>query len=455
MDKDVSSCPFCFSPKSFIEEVDEEINEQKNVFLHAVKVSEENPGIMRDNTKCIDCGLCRDTCKNMCGLDFLEDTSRCLSCGQCVLTCPTNALKPKNSYLKVKELLKNKIGICYTSPAVRVSIGEFYGYPAGSFMQGKLIALLKKLGFKYVFDTTFGADLTIMEEATELVAHLKNNSDEPLFSSCCPAWVKYAHNECPELEQFISTCKSPIAMQGAVIEKYFLPKIKKKKEDVITVAITPCTAKKMEIKLEGIFGTDEVITISELVEWAKMEGINFNSLEDLEYDSLFGEGSGAGVIFGASGGVCEAALRTAYHLITNKDLESIEFNDVRGLKNVKEASILIDGEEVNVLVVHKIKELSKVLEKLKEREKTYHFIEVMNCEGGCVGGGGQPKTNEDTALKVKEARALGLYSRDSSKKLRLSYQNPDIIRIYSEYLKYPGSDIAKEILHKCKESVKN
>ena len=394
--KDVSSCPFCFSSKDFIYEVDKEVNEQKEVFLNAVKISEDNYGVMRDNTKCIDCGICRETCNLMCGLDFKNDTSRCLACGQCITTCPTNALRPKDSYLRVKELLKNKIGICYTSPAVRVSIGENYGYEAGSFMQGKLVALLKKLGFKYVFDTTFGADLTVMEEATELVNHLKNGDSGPMFSSCCPAWVKYAQNECPELVQNISTCKSPIAMQGAIIEKYFLPKINVRKEDVVTVAITPCTAKKMEIKLEGIFGTDEVVTVLELASWAKMDGIDFKNLADEEYDNLFKEGSGAGVIFGMTGGVCEATLRTTYHLMTGKDLEQLVFEDVRGLKNVKEASIDIDGFKVNVLVVHKIKELSKVIEKIKLREKDYHFVEVMNCEGGCVGGGGQPKIFGDS-----------------------------------------------------------
>ena len=206
----------------------------------------------------------------------------------------------------------------------------------------------------------------------------------------------------------------------------------------------------MEIKLEGIFGTDEVITVSELVSWAKLEGIDFSTLPDSEYDNLFGEGSGAGTIFGATGGVCEAVLRTAYYLMTNKELTNLEFLDVRGLKNVKEASVIIDNQEINVLVVHKIKELKKALELLKE--KNYHFIEVMNCEGGCVGGGGQPKTDN---IKTKEQRALGLYNRDSNVKIRCSYQNPDIIKIYQEYLKYPGSNLAKEILHKCQDSVKN
>ena len=222
---DVECCPFCFSPKEFIIEVDSDIETHKNIFSNAVKLDESNLGVVRDVSKCIDCGICRETCLKMCGLAFGNDTSRCLSCGQCIMTCPTNALKPRNSYLKVKALLKNKIGICYTSPATRVSIGESFGYEAGSFMQGKLISLLRKLGFKYVFDTTFGADLTVMEETLELINHLKSDKYEPMFSSCCPAWVKYAQKEIPDLIPYISTCKSPITMHGAIIEKFFLIKM--------------------------------------------------------------------------------------------------------------------------------------------------------------------------------------------------------------------------------------
>ncbi len=448
--KDAQFCPFCLSSKDFIDEVDKEILEHKNLLNNAVNIDLDNPGIVRDVTKCIDCGICKETCENMCGLSFGNDTSLCLSCGQCIMTCPTNALQPRNAYLKVKKLLESKVGICFTSPATRVSIGESFGYEVGSFMQSKLVSLLRKLGFKYVFDTTFGADLTVMEEATELVNHLKNGSNKPMFSSCCPAWVKYAHNEYSFLNSFISTCKSPIAMQSAIIEKYFLPKMNLVKENVICVAITPCTAKKMEIKLDGIYGCDEVITVSELISWTKLANIDFKSLPDSDYDNLFGEGSGSGVIFGASGGVCQATLRTSYYLMTNKQLDKIDFYDVKGLKNVKEASIIMGDIQVNALVVHKIKELKKVLDLLKE--KTYHFIEVMNCEGGCVGGGGEPKTD---SLEIKEKRALALYKHDKEAKIRFSYQNPDIIKIYQDYLQYPGSDIAKEILHLCQDNVKN
>lgn len=397
-------CPMCYGPKlMFAPWQEQEIIKSTRIYEHAVKVSLNNPGIVRDDSKCIDCGICKQTCHTKCGLIFNENSDECLSCGQCILTCPTNALKPRSAITKIKEeLASGKKGICYTSPATRVSIGEIFGYPEGSFLQGKLIALLRSLGFTYVFDTTFGADLTVMEEATELVDRLTNGGVLPMFSSCCPAWIKYCETKYPEFIPNLSSCKSPIAMQGAITKDYFLPKENLLEDEIFTVAITPCTAKKMEIMKDDIYGTDYVLTIQELGEWALEEKIDFQSLIDDVYDSLFSEGSGSGVIFGNTGGVTEATLRTVHYLLTNEEAkELITLKTVHGLEKIKEATLVINQIPIHVAVVHQISVLPKLLEKIKNGECNYHFIEVMNCAGGCIGGGGQPKLD---SLKEKEGK---------------------------------------------------
>lgn len=448
---DTYVCPMCYSPKSLFRIVDSsKIEKEVRVFQYAVKIDKENPGVQKDDDKCIDCGICKQTCMKRCGEKISSDPSLCLSCGQCILTCPTGALKPRSAIQKVQDALSSgKTLICYTSPATRVSIGEAFGYPPGTFLKGKLVALLKRLGFHYVFDTTFGADLTVMEEATEFVERIQNNGPFPMFSSCCPAWVKYCEQMAPEFQKNLSSCKSPIAMQGAVIERTFLKDLNKEKSEVLTVAITPCTAKKMEVLKESIFGTDEVLTIQELVSWAKEEKILFQDLEEEEFDLFFQEGSGAGTIFGTTGGVCEAALRTAYHILTGEDMEikSLEFHEDMELENVKEATIVIDSIPIHVAVIHKISAVKPLFEAIKSGRRNYHFIEVMNCENGCVGGGGQPKLDVEEERALKKERGNALLAQDQKSTLRYSYQNKDVLRLYEQYLDYPGSPKAKELLH--------
>jgi len=447
-------CPLCFvtkemfAPYKKIESSEEQ--ESKKIFKNAVLFSEDNLGIEKDNSKCIDCGLCKTTCLERCGLNFEEKTDQCLTCGQCIMTCPTGALRPKRSIELVKSAMKKgKKMICYLSPAVRVSIGEIFGYQPGTFMKEELIGLLRKLGFQFVLDTTFGADLTVMEEAYELKDRLTNNGCLPMFTSCCPAWVKYAETFYPELIPHLSTCKSPIGMQGEMVKNYFAKKIGLSKEDIFNVAITPCTAKKFEIKRTEVPGTDAVITVSELADWIKEEKISLEKITKSDFDSLLGEGSGAGTIFGNTGGVMEAALRTLYYAMTgeNYDQKDLSFQEVRGYDNVKEATISIAGQSFKVAVVHRISTAKKLLEEVKNGTSPYTFIEIMNCQGGCIGGGGQPKYAEGLEIITKEQRMKGLYDRDQDVAIKTSYQNPDIEKIYQDFLGKPNSEIAHHYLH--------
>lgn len=424
--------------------------EEKTTFEKAIYIAKDNPAIERIDEKCIDCGICTNTCRQRENIENTSNKSICINCGQCVQTCPTGAIVPKQDKNKLKEAIKNKkICIAYTSPSVRVALGDEFGMEYGEFVQGKLVTALRKIGFKYVLDVTFGADLTIMEEANELVERVKNNGVLPMFTSCCPSWVKYAEIFYPEILDHISTCKSPIGMQGQIVKNYFIQKHNLNKEDVFCVAITPCTAKKYEISRKEIDGTDLVITTKELADIIKEEKIDFANLEDGNYDSLLQEASGAGMIFGNTGGVMEAALRTAYYILTGKELdkEKIEFKEVRGMKNVKEATIDINGINLNIAIIHKMSSAIPILEQVKNGTSKYHYIEIMNCVGGCIGGGGQPKFKLGEEIQIKEKRIESLYNRDRNDKIRCSHQNPEIIKLYEEFLEKPLSKKSEELLH--------
>ena len=440
------NCPMCGVPKNLFNRV-EKIEEEK-ILKNAVAIDKDNVAIKRIIDRCIDCGLCKQTCIIKEGMDFDMNSELCLYCGQCIQSCPVKALVSRpnfNDVLKAKKAGK-KI-VAYTSPSVRASIGEIFN-KYGSFEQEKMIGLLRMLDFDYVFDTTFAADLTIMEEASELVDRIKNNKKLPMFTSCCPAWVKYAEQFYPELIDNISTCKSPIGMMGPVVKKYFTKENNMNEDDIYTVAITPCTAKKYEIRKDEITGTDLVITVNELADIIKEKNIKYDDIPNSQFDSFFKEGSGAGVIFGNTGGVMEAALRTAYYLITNKDLSSeVVFNDVRGYDNVKEAEIKIGELELSVAVIHQMSSAKDILEDVKNNNSKYDFIEIMNCCGGCIGGGGQPLTILNKADDIKKQRIETLYKRDYDSNFKSSYQNPDIKKIYRDFLQHPLSDKSKELLH--------
>ena len=435
-----------------------------------VPIEKENPSICRDEAKCIKCGMCKNVCADVIGVHdtyTLEQTGGkaiCIHCGQCANVCPPASITEVYEYPAVREAVKDpdKIVIVSTSPSVRAALGEEFGMPAGTFVQGKMVALLRALGADYVLDTNFAADLTIMEEASELIERITEGTKPlPQFTSCCPAWVKFAETYYPELLPHISSAKSPIGMQGPTIKTYFAKKMGIAPEKIVNVALTPCTAKKFEIRREEMNAAgkylgkpemrdmDQVITTRELALWAKEEGIDFAALPDSDYDRIMGEASGAGVIFGNTGGVMEAALRTAYEFITRERAPEELYNlqPVRGYEGIREASINVGGITVNVAVVYGTANARKMIERIKQGEKQYHFIEVMTCPGGCIGGGGQPRDLMADADEIRKSRIESLYGRDEAMTLRLSHENTEIKALYEEFYGKPLSELAEQMLH--------
>ncbi|SEQ11205.1 NADP-reducing hydrogenase subunit HndD [Lachnospiraceae bacterium RM5] len=439
------------------------------------------PGLVRDTTKCILCGRCIERCKNAHGLGILgfenrgfetfvapaEDRSfadsPCIQCGQCVNVCPTGALMENSEITKIDEAFKSgKHVIVQAAPAVRAALGEEFGYPIGTPVTGKMIAALRRLGFERVYDVNFGADLTIMEEGTELLGRLTNGGVLPMITSCSPGWINYAEYNYGDLLPHLSSCKSPHQMQGAVIKSYWAEQNGIDPKDVFVVSVMPCVAKKFEKereqeKVNGIADVDAVITTRELARMIKRSGILFNKLPDEEWDQdIMGDYTGAGVIFGVTGGVMEAALRTVYFKLTGKEKEGIEFKEVRGHEaGIREASIDINGTVVNVALASGMKSAKVLLDEIKEGKSKYHFIEIMGCPGGCINGGGQPYVrscflpNEDDDIldTYKEKRANALYSEDERQVIRQSHNNPQIKELYDKFLGEPNSHKAHELLH--------
>lgn len=426
----------------------------------ALPVASDNPAIKKDASKCIQCGYCVRVCRNdvtVARMYELGITKKpiCINCGQCANYCPTESISEKLDYMKVMQLLKDKSKTVVFSfaPAVRVALGEEFGIEPGVNVYKKIIAALRNIGAKYVFDITFSADLTIMEEAMELVNRIKEGKNLPMFTSCCPAWVKYVEIFYPELIPNLSTCKSPIAMQGSTIKTYFAKMKNINSDDLINVVIAPCTAKKYEIKRRELNvtrrDTDFILTTRELALMIKKNNIDFLHLDNSEFDSPLGLGSSAGVIFGNTGGVAEAALRTAYHYITDKDLDdnSLTFSKVRGMSGIKETEVIIGDKAIKVAVANGMKNAKILIDKIKSGTVNYQFVEVMNCTGGCIAGGGQPKLTLMDMKSAKQKRIDGLYSEDSKMKKRVSYKNPDIIKIYKDFYGEVGSSLAHQYLH--------
>lgn len=439
-------CPKCGVDKSMFEEIIED--------SARVPIEESNPSITRISNKCINCGMCLKTCKLQTGIEYDIKTHKpiCINCGACRIACPTSALSQKYDYKDVDDLIKNtnKTVVVLTSPAVRVSLGEEFNLEPGSFVEGKMVSALKQLGFDYVFDTTFGADLTSVEEANELIERISKNENLPMFTSCCPAWVKYMEIYHPTKLNHLSTCKSPIAMECALIKNYFSKVINKEKDDIITVALTPCTAKKYEASREELDDLDYVITTSELALYLREENIDFVSLKDSKFDDMFSKGTSSGTIFGTSGGVMTSALRAAYYLLTKKDPEEnfINFENLTSNENIKEATITINDKVINVAIINGLKNVFPILESIENGEKIkYDFIEVMNCTGGCIAGGGQPLTLLSKLDEIKEKRSNGLLNEDKNSNNKLSYKNKDIINIYENYLEGIGSTKSHLLLH--------
>ena len=429
-----------------------------------------NKSIVRDLNKCIMCRRCETACNEVQTVGVLSgigrgfnavvgpadlmplDETKCTFCGQCVSVCPVGALTAQSSRYNVWTMLNDssKTVVVQTAPAVRVAIGEEFGMEPGSIATGKLVSALRMLGFDKVFDTDFAADLTIMEETTEFIERVKKNENLPILTSCCPGWVKFFEHQFPEFIYMPSTARSPQQMFGAIAKSYYAEKIGVKREDMIVVSIMPCLAKKYEANREelGRAGTpdvDVVLSTRELADMFKEAGIALDKLEESDYDNPLGESTGAGIIFGASGGVLEAALRTAADWLSGEDVQEIDFTAVRGLEGVKEATVNVAGLELKAAITSGLGNARKILEKIKRGEAQYHIIEIMACPGGCLNGGGQPYSAHDCGILEKRREAI--YAADKNKTIRKSHQNPDIIKLYDEYLKKPGSHLAHELLH--------
>ncbi|MFL0251314.1 ferredoxin hydrogenase [Clostridium neuense] len=437
-------------------------------------IEDRSNAIVLDRSKCVLCGRCVAACKKYTQTESIKfikkdgqrvvgtendvsfDDSNCLLCGQCVIACPVAALKEKSHTEKVKAALADpkKHVVVAMAPAVRTAMGELFNMGFGKDVTGKLYTALRTLGFDKIFDINFGADMTIMEEATELLQRVKNNGPFPMFTSCCPAWVRLAQNYYPDLLKNLSSAKSPQQIFGTATKTYYPSITGINPEDVYTVTIMPCNDKKYEADLEamevnGLRQIDAVLTTRELAKMIKDAKIKFAELEDSEHDPAMGEYSGAGVIFGATGGVMEAALRTAKDFAENAELENVEYTQVRGLEGIKEATVEIAGNNYNVAVINGAANFFEFMKSGKMDEKQYHFIEVMACPGGCVNGGGQPHVNAETrsAVDYRTLRASVLYNQDKNLPKRKSHKNPAIVKMYESYFGKPGEGLAHKLLH--------
>ena len=414
----------------------------------AVKIAFDNIAIQRIEEQCINCGRCKTICEDFVGVKYDHMKAKeavCINCGQCILNCPVGALIPKYDYKRVLNYLHDteKIVTISIAPAVRTSIGEGFNQDPGTFLEKELVGALKMAGFDYVFDVTFGADLTIMEEATELIRRKEAKENLPMFTSCCPSWVKYLEIYHPSLLNHLSTTKSPIACQSAIINTYFSKMQNIAKSAIINVVVVPCTAKKFEIKRTEM-GMDIALTTSELVLLLKESNIDISKVKPKEFDSILAKGSGAGLIFGSSGGVLEAVLRCANYFLTGEEKEELfDFEAIRGDNKVKKATVNLGKYSLKVAAVSGMPNIEEILKELTD----YDFIEVMNCPNGCVGGGGQVLGAINKQREINMKRSLALYLDDNKNKIKASYANPDIISIYKTYLKEPGSDKALKILH--------
>ncbi len=435
-----------------------------------------SPAIVRDIDKCIMCRRCEMMCNEVQTVGVLSainrgfdsvvspafemnlDHSECTYCGQCVAVCPTGALTEVNHTGKVIRALsdKTKTVIVQTAPAVRAALGEEFGMEAGTLVTGKLVTALRRLGFDHIFDTDFAADLTIMEEGTELLTrlgkHLAGDKEVklPILTSCCPAWVKFFEHQFPEMKDIPSTARSPQQMFGSIAKTYFADKLGIKREDLVVVSIMPCVAKKYEcdrdeFKVNGNPDVDHVITTRELAALIKLSNIDFKTLPDEDFDNPLGESTGAGVIFGTTGGVIEAAVRTAYEIHTKKELPRLDFDELRGMEGIREATIDFDGLPIKIGIAHGLGNARKLLEDIQAGRSEFHAIEIMSCPGGCIGGGGQPYHHGNADILKK--RQMAIYKEDSNKAIRKSHKNPYIIKLYEEFLGEPMSEKAHHLLH--------
>lgn len=475
-DKKCLSC--VRSGKCELQELCQELGvEDENYFAGEspeFELDDSAPHMIRDNNKCILCRRCTAVCEKVQSVGVIGPNNRgfassigspfdmglaetsCVSCGQCITACPTGALYEKDFIDDVLAAIadESKHVIVQPAPSVRAALGEEFGYPMGTDVEGKMAAALRRIGFDGVFDTDFSADLTIMEEAHEFLDRVQNGGVLPMMTSCSPGWIKYCEHYYPDQLEHLSSCKSPQQMFGAIAKTYYAEKMGIDPKNIVCVSVMPCTAKKFEINRDdqdaaGVPDVDISITTRELARLIRKVGINFRSLPDEGFDDPLGESTGAGVIFGATGGVMEAALRTAVETLTGEELASLEFNEIRGTEGIKEATYNVAGMDVKVAVASGLSNAKQIMDKVRAGEADYHFIEIMCCPGGCVNGGGQPQVHADVRNyeDVRAIRAKALYDNDKAKTIRKSHDNPSIQKLYEEFLGEPGSEKAHHILH--------
>ena len=438
------------------------------------KIDDKSPAIVRDFNKCVLCRRCVATCKNVQGIGAIDCINRgfescvstagdksladvdCTFCGQCIESCPTGALHEKDDTDKVWAKLKDPdtFVVAQTAPAVRVALGEEFNMPIGTNVKGKMVTALKRLGFDKVFDTNTGADLTIMEESNEFIDRVLKNKCLPMITSCSPGWIRFAEKNYPDLLGHLSSCKSPHQMFGAIVKSYYAKKFGIDPAKMYVVSVMPCIAKKYEcsreeMEVDGIRDVDAVITTRELARMIKQGNIEFNVLEDSTFDDPMGEASGAGAIFGTTGGVMEAALRTAADVLNGEDIKEIEYQEVRGEQGIKKASLNIAGHEINVVVASGLKNARKIMDEIRSGKADYQFVEIMACPGGCIMGGGQPIKSSKirSTVDIRKLRSDALYTIDEKSVIRKSHQNPTIIELYKNFLLKPGSEVAHKYLH--------
>lgn len=474
-----SSCTVCVRNNNCeLQTLSKELNLTEEIFERefSQKVDTRSLSIVRDDSRCINCGRCANICNNIQNvgvLGFVHRSDRtkvapvfdkslgelsCINCGQCIVNCPVGALREKDNTDLVWDALSDgsKYVIVQTAPAVRAALGEEFGLPMGTSVTGKMAASLRRLGFDKVFDTDFAADVTIMEEGTELLGRIQNGGVLPMITSCSPGWIKYCEHKYPELIPHLSSCKSPQNMMGALLKSHFAQMNGIDPKDIVVVSIMPCTAKKFEVQrdeleVDGIRDVDISITTRELARMIKEARIEFANLDDEPFDDYYGDSTGAAVIFGATGGVMEAAIRTVADVLTGKDIKEVEYTAVRGVEGVKEAQVKVNDDiTVKVAVAHGGANIMGLMDKIKKGEADYHFIEVMACPGGCVNGGGQPIVSDKKKMEVdvRAERAKALYQEDKEKlPIRKSHQNPSVIKLYEEFLEEPNSHRSHKLLH--------
>ena len=438
------------------------------------EIQDSSPSIVRDNNKCVLCRRCVRACKDIqtvsvidaqergfattigCAFEESLDNVACVNCGQCIVSCPVGALTEKDNTKEVWDAINDPetVVVVQTAPAVRAALGEEFGMAIGTPVTGKMAAALRRVGFDRVFDTDTGADLTILEEGTEFINRLKNGGKLPLITSCSPGWVKFCEHNFPDFLDNLSSCKSPDQMFGAVVKSFYAEKNGLDPKKIFNVSVMPCVAKKFEsarpeMENEGLRDIDAVISTRELAKMIKESGLDFVNLPDEKFDAPFEEASGAGVIFGCTGGVMEAALRTVSEVLEGKSFDNVEYHAVRGTEGIKEATLNIAGTDVKIAVVSGLGNARKLLDAIRAGEADYHFIEIMACPGGCVNGGGQPIVPSKVRAKIdiKTERAKALYSEDERATIRKSHENPDITLLYKEFFGEPGSHKAHELLH--------